>query len=182
MRYYASGIAAILVLAFVIYGVNQFMKRSGSVNVDGNIVEISGPKWMVTPVKGSPMINNMVMKAIDNLGIGGVITTNDSSKAELYVAGLGTVTIEPGSRIKLVKSTNDEHRIALEYGSIDASIIAKPRTFLLKRAMLRLLTLAVLTNSVLTRAATDCCMSVPEGLRLNQQAAGSQLFPKENSV
>jgi anti-sigma-K factor RskA len=129
MRYYASGIAAILVLAFVVYGVNQFMKRSGSLNVDGSIVEISGPKWMVTPVKGSPMINNMVMKAIDSLGIGGVITTNDSSKAELYVAGLGTVTIEPGSKVRLIKSSNEEHRIALDYGSIDASIIAKPRTF-----------------------------------------------------
>lgn len=129
MRYYVSGIAAVLVLAFVIYGVNQFMKRSGEVSVDGNIVEISSPKWMVTPIKGSPMINNMVMKAIDSLGIGGVITTNDSSKAELYVAGLGTVTIEPGSKIRLVKSVEGEHRIALDYGSIDASINAKPRTF-----------------------------------------------------
>lgn len=129
MRYYVSGIASMLVLAFVIYGVNQFMKRSGDINIDGNIVEISGPKWMVTPVKGSPMINNMVMKAIDSLGIGGVITTNDSSKAELYVAGLGTVTIEPGSKVRLVKSIEGEHRIALDYGSIDASIIAKPRTF-----------------------------------------------------
>lgn len=130
MRYYMSGIAAVIVLAFVIYGVNQFMKRSGdTINISNNVVEIGGPKWMVTSIKGSPMINNMVMKAIDSLGIGGFITTNDSSKAELFVAGLGTVTIEPGSKVRLIKSVEGEHRIALDYGSIDASILAKPRTF-----------------------------------------------------
>lgn len=133
-RYYISGIAAIVVLAFVIYGVNQFMKRSSNDFVTDNIVEIGGPKWMVTPIKGSPMINDMVMKAIDSLSVGGFITTNDSSRAELYVAGLGTVTIEPGSKVRLVKSVEGEHRIALEYGSIDASIIAKPRTFFVDAA------------------------------------------------
>jgi hypothetical protein len=131
MRYYISGLAAVFVLAFVIYGVTQFMKRSGdNLNISGNdIVEIGGPKWMVTPLKGSPLLNDMVMKAIDSLGIGGYITTNDSSKAELYVAGLGTVVIEPGSKVRLIKSAPGEHRIALDYGSIDASILAKPRTF-----------------------------------------------------
>lgn len=130
-RYYVSGLAAVIVLAFVIYGVNQFMKTNdGTFNkLSDNVVEIGGPKWMVTPIKGSPMINNLVMKAIDSLGIGGYITTNDSSKAELYVAGLGTVTIEPNSKVRLVKSVEGEHRIALDYGSIDASILAKPRTF-----------------------------------------------------
>lgn len=130
MRYYMSGIAAVLILAFVIYGVNQFMKRSSDVNLTNGIVEISGgPKWMVTSLKGSPIINNMVMKAIDSLGIGGYVSTDDSSKAELYVAGLGSVIIEPNSRVKLVKSVEGEHRIQLDYGSIDANIMAKPRTF-----------------------------------------------------
>lgn len=131
IRYYMSGIAAVVVLAFIIYGVNQFTKRSGSENnyISGSVIEIGGPKWMVTPIKGSPLINNMVMKAIDSLAIGGEITTNDSSKAELYVAGLGSIIIEPGSKVRLVKSVEGEHRIALDYGSIDASILAKPRTF-----------------------------------------------------
>lgn len=131
LRYYASGIAAVLILAFVIYGINQFMKsrNSDSLGLTDNIVEVGGPKWMVTSIKGSPLINNMVMKAIDSLGIGGYVTTDDSSKAELYVAGLGSVIIEPNSKVKLVKSTEGEHRIQLDYGSIDANIFAKPRTF-----------------------------------------------------
>jgi len=130
MRYYASGLAAVFILAFVIYGVNQFLKRSNDINLSDDIVEISGsPKWMVTSIKGSPLINNMVMKAIDSLAIGGYVTTDDSSKAELYVAGLGSVVIEPNSKVKLVKSVEGEHRIQLDYGSIDANILATPRTF-----------------------------------------------------
>ncbi len=130
-RYYASGIAAVLILAFVIYGVNQFMKsrNSGTLGLTDNIVEVGGPKWMVTSIKGSPLINNMVMKSIDSISIGGYVTTDDSSKAELYVAGLGSVIIEPNTKVKLIKSTEGEHRIQLDYGSIDASIFAKPRTF-----------------------------------------------------
>jgi hypothetical protein len=131
LRYYASGIAAALILAFVIYGVNEFVKsqKSGGIVLTDNIVEVGGPKWMVTSLKGSPLINNMVMKAIDSIAIGGYVTTDDSSKAELYVAGLGSVIIEPGSKVKLIKSIEGEHRIQLDYGSIDANIFAKPRTF-----------------------------------------------------
>jgi hypothetical protein len=104
-------------------------RNSDTLGLTDNIVEVGGPKWMVTSIKGSPLINNMVMKAIDSLGIGGYVTTDDSSKAELYVAGLGSVIIEPNSKVKLIKSTEGEHRIQLDYGSIDASIFAKPRTF-----------------------------------------------------
>jgi hypothetical protein len=130
MRYYMSGIAAVLILAFVVYGVNQFLKKGSDINLTNGIVEVSGgPKWMVTSLKGSPIINNMVMKAIDSLGIGGFVSTDDSSKAELYVAGLGSVIIEPNTKVKLIKSVEGEHRIQLDYGSIDANIMAKPRTF-----------------------------------------------------
>jgi hypothetical protein len=130
MRYYFSGIAAVLILAFVVFGVNRYMKSRNDVDLNSNIVEISGgPKWMVTSLKGAPLLNNLVMKAIDSLGIGGYVTTDDSSKAEIYVAGLGSVIIEPNSRVKLTKSSTEEHRIQLDYGSIDANINAKPRTF-----------------------------------------------------
>ena len=130
MRYYFSGIAAVLILAFVIYGVNRYMKTRTNADLNTNIVEISGgPKWMVTSLKGAPLLNNLVMKAIDSLGVGGYITTDDSSKAELYVAGLGSVIIEANSRVKLKKSVNGEHRIQLDYGSIDANISAAPRSF-----------------------------------------------------
>jgi anti-sigma-K factor RskA len=65
IRYYISGVAAVILLAFIIYGVNQFIKRPGENNfVTGNVIEIGGPKWMVTPIKGSPMINNMVINTV----------------------------------------------------------------------------------------------------------------------
>ncbi|MCI0448836.1 MAG: zf-HC2 domain-containing protein, partial [Chlorobi bacterium] len=128
-RYYISGIAAVLVLAFVIFGVTQFLKRGSDTVITDGIVDVASPHWKVVPIKGNPMINNLVMKAYDSLGIGGYIVTDDSSRAELYVANLGSVIMEPNTKVKLVKSTEGEHRIELDYGSIDASIIASPRSF-----------------------------------------------------
>jgi BMFP domain-containing protein YqiC len=180
MRYYISGIAAVVVLAFVIYGVNQFMKRSGSniTDLSSNVVEIGGPKWMVTPIKGSPMINDMVMKAIDSLAIGGFITTNDSSKAELYVAGLGTVTIEPGSKVRLIKSAPGEHRIALDYGSIDASILAKPRTFFVDAGNVTAVDLGCSYKFSIDKAG-DGLLYVRSGMVALESASGRQSIVPE---
>ncbi|HJY64865.1 MAG TPA: zf-HC2 domain-containing protein, partial [Ignavibacteria bacterium] len=127
-KYYVSGLAAVFALAFIIYLVTQFKQGSEMKIVSNGTVEI-GTKWKVTNVKGSPMIDNVMMKYVDSISLGQYIITDDSSRAELVAASLGTVTIEPNSRVKFVKSTAGEHRIELVYGSIDANIIAKPRSF-----------------------------------------------------
>ena len=128
VKYYVSGLAAVFVLAFLIYVVSQY-RQGGEINViSGNIVDI-GTKWKVNSVKGSPMIDGLVMKNSDSISLGQYVITDDSSRAELYVANLGTVVIEPNSKVKFVKSTEGEHRIELVYGTVDANIIAKPRSF-----------------------------------------------------
>jgi hypothetical protein len=45
------------------------------------------------------------------------------------VAGIGSIVIEPNSKIRISRSDTGEHRIALEYGTIDANIAAAPKTF-----------------------------------------------------
>lgn len=128
LKYYVSGLAAVFVLAFMIYVVSQY-RQGGEINViTGNVVDI-GAKWKVNSVKGSPMIDGLVMKNSDSIGLGQFIITDDSSRAELYVANLGTVIVEPNSKIKFTKTTEGEHRIELVYGTVDANIIAKPRSF-----------------------------------------------------
>jgi hypothetical protein len=128
LKYYVSGLAAVFVLAFMIYVVSQY-RQGGEINViTGNIVDI-GAKWKVNTVKGSPMIDGLMMKSTDSIGMGQYITTDDTSRAELFVASLGTVIIEPNSKVKFVKSMEGEHRIELVYGTVDANILAKPRSF-----------------------------------------------------
>jgi len=128
VKYYVSGLAAVFVLAFLIYIVSQY-RQGGEINViTGNIVDI-GTKWKVNSVKGSPMIDGLMMKNSDSIGLGQFIITDDSSRAELYVASLGTVVIEPNSKVKFTKSIEGEHRIELVYGAVNANILAKPRSF-----------------------------------------------------
>jgi len=127
-KYYVSGLAAVFALAFIIYMVSQF-KKGSEINIVSNGVVDIGTKWKVNNIKGSPMIDDIMMKNTDSISLGQYIITDDSSRAELVIASLGTVTIEPNSRIKFVKSSDGEHRIELVYGSIDANILAKPRSF-----------------------------------------------------
>ncbi len=129
LRYYVSGLAAVFALAFIIYMVSQF-RQGSEINIvsDGSIFE-TATKWRITTIKGTPMIDNVLMKNVDSIAVGQYIITDDSSRAELTAANLGTVIIEPNSRVKFTKSAGGEHRIELVYGSIDADIIAKPRSF-----------------------------------------------------
>ncbi|HEY3252224.1 MAG TPA: zf-HC2 domain-containing protein [Ignavibacteria bacterium] len=128
-RYYISGLAAVFALAFIIYVVSQFRQGSSNINVISTGIVETSAKWKVTPVKGSPMIDGLMMKAADSISLGEYIITDDSSRAELTVANLGTVTIEPKTKVRFVKSVEGEHRIELVYGTIDANILAKPRSF-----------------------------------------------------
>lgn len=128
LRYYVSGFAAVFVLAFIIYMVSQFRKGNDINIVSTSIIE-AGAKWKVSNLKGSPMIDNLLMKNTDSISIGQYLITDDTSRAELTVANLGTVTVEPNSKIRFVKSAEGENRIELVYGTIDADILAKPRSF-----------------------------------------------------
>ena len=128
LRYYVSGLAAVFALAFIIYLVSLFRQGNEINVVSSDIVEI-GAKWKVSNLKGSPMIDNLLMKNNDSINIGQYLITDDTSRAELTVGNLGTVTIEPNSKIKFLKDSDGESRIELVYGTIDANILAKPRSF-----------------------------------------------------
>jgi len=91
--------------------------------------KVMAPYWKVTTVSGTTTVGTNVIGAIDSLKPGDWLETKDSSQAILEVPGLGKVTVESNTKIQLVKSETNEHRIAIEYGTINADIISKPRTF-----------------------------------------------------
>jgi hypothetical protein len=57
------------------------------------------------------------------------IETRGGSRATITVGNIGTVAVEPGSRVGLGASRPDEYRISLAYGTINAKIDAPPRLF-----------------------------------------------------
>ena len=58
------------------------------------------------------------------------IDTSEGSKARIIVGTLGTVDVEPGTRVQLGKVHDSEYRLALAHGTISAQINAPPRLFI----------------------------------------------------
>jgi len=91
--------------------------------------------WVVTAKQGAP-----VVRAADGeisrgaLARGGVVETDARSSAVLTVGRIGRAELGPGSRLRLLGDDASEHRLALEHGTMHASIDAPPRYFLVQTA------------------------------------------------
>jgi hypothetical protein len=86
-----------------------------------------GPKgtWeVVRYVVGSDQI-----ESTSRLAVGGLLETDGSSRALLNVGQIGTVELDPNSRVRLIETHLTEHRLALDRGKIRAKIWAPPRLF-----------------------------------------------------
>jgi hypothetical protein len=62
------------------------------------------------------------------------IETGSSSRAEIKIGDIGTVEIEPNTRVRVVTEKPGEHRLRLAHGEIRATISAPPRLFFVDTA------------------------------------------------
>jgi hypothetical protein len=62
------------------------------------------------------------------------IETDARSRVVLKVGAIGTVEVEPNTRVRVVKDRASEHRFALAHGEIRASITAPPKLFFVDTA------------------------------------------------
>lgn len=86
--------------------------------------------WPVNPIDGAPMVGARAVRETGRLKIGQWLTTDAGSRAQVEVPGLGSVTVDENTRLRLVRAGRDEKRLALERGTIHAFIVAPPRLFL----------------------------------------------------
>ncbi|MFV8755063.1 FecR domain-containing protein [Nannocystaceae bacterium ST9] len=63
------------------------------------------------------------------LPIGEWLETSDEVSARLEIADIGDLTVHGGSRVRLVGTGHDEHRLELAEGRISALVVAPPRLF-----------------------------------------------------
>jgi putative zinc finger protein/FecR-like protein len=63
------------------------------------------------------------------MAVGEWVQTDASSRARIRIGDIGTVDVAPGTRMQLVASGSDAHRLNLAHGSISAVIVAPPRLF-----------------------------------------------------
>ncbi|MEO8663920.1 MAG: zf-HC2 domain-containing protein [Ignavibacteria bacterium] len=126
-KYYLSGIAAVLLIAAVFYGVknlnvsNDRLSQQSTFGMD--------TYWKVSNLQGTPLIGDLQMSSNDSIKEGQWIQTNYDSRAELLVADLGKVIIEPNSKVIFVKGVDGNNRILVEYGTINTNMNSLPETF-----------------------------------------------------
>jgi hypothetical protein len=82
----------------------------------------SSPGWQVSRLEGST--------SVDEIKVGEWLQTDASSRARITVGNIGTVDVEPNTRVRLVAASPTEHRLTLARGEISATVTAPPRLFL----------------------------------------------------
>jgi ferric-dicitrate binding protein FerR (iron transport regulator) len=82
---------------------------------------LSGPSWEVTGLPGTSQLRP-----------GEVLQTDSVSEAQVKIANIGQLKVEPNTRIRLLVSKPDEHRIALDRGRLEASTWSPPRLFIVE--------------------------------------------------
>jgi hypothetical protein len=80
------------------------------------------PTWQVSRLEGSP--------STDQIKVGEWLQTDATSRARITVGNIGTVDVEPNTRVRLVAASPTEHRLTLARGEISATVTAPPRLFL----------------------------------------------------
>lgn len=112
------GVTAAAALA-IVAGVREWRSR--------NHVAIA--EWDVTTIDGSPVIGTQSVNDKGSLRSGEWLETDADSRARVDVANIGHVTVGPASAIRLMGSSEKEHRIELARGEVSAFIWAPPRLF-----------------------------------------------------
>jgi hypothetical protein len=85
--------------------------------------------WTVERLEGAPRVGMAVVKDGGRLVVGQWLETDASSRARVEVGSIGEVQVEPNTRLRLLRARADEHRLALERGTMHAVIWAPPRLF-----------------------------------------------------
>jgi hypothetical protein len=82
--------------------------------------------WSIATVQGTPKINGTAIGSRGQLAVGEVLETDANSSADVRVARIGVMRVEPGSRVELISTRSGKHRIALRRGTISAQLWAPP--------------------------------------------------------
>jgi ferric-dicitrate binding protein FerR (iron transport regulator) len=85
--------------------------------------------WQVSRLAGTPAVGASSIGDAARLQVGQWLETDAASRARIAVPGIGFVDVEPGTRIGLLQTHKDQHRLSLEHGKMHAWISAPPRLF-----------------------------------------------------
>jgi hypothetical protein len=80
-------------------------------------------RWEVVRTTGSQPART------ETIGTGDWLQTDAHSTAEMQIGTIGKVEVEPGTRLRIVATKQNDNRLSLEHGEIAATISAPPKLF-----------------------------------------------------
>lgn len=83
----------------------------------------------VERLDGAPRVGDAPMAASARLGVGEWLVTDETARARIAVADIGTVDVGTRSRVRLTATGPSQHRLDLAQGAISAKVDAPPRLF-----------------------------------------------------
>jgi hypothetical protein len=119
-RFIPQLVAATLLLALV--GGAVYLVRLGGSDND--------PRAVVTGWSVEKLAGDLSPGRHDTLAVGGTLETGSDDRARVQVANIGNIELAPNSRVRLVETGADRHRLALDRGKLSARILAPPRLFI----------------------------------------------------
>lgn len=90
------------------------------------------PSLEVHSLDGAPLLAQSRLEGRGRLQVGEWLETDASARAQINIADIGRVEVEPNSRIGLINTRASEHRLKLAKGRIQAQVIAPPRIFIIE--------------------------------------------------
>jgi len=93
-----------------------------------------GPRLEVVRLQGTPSIGSEHIGGTGQIAKGQWLETDASSKALIQIGDIGTVQVDPNSRVRLLADRPEEHRLSLAQGKISARVFAPPRLFFVETA------------------------------------------------
>ncbi|HEY4360478.1 MAG TPA: FecR family protein [Bryobacteraceae bacterium] len=85
--------------------------------------------WDVVRLDGAPAVGSKALEGAGKIAEGEWLQTDGASRARINVSDIGTVEVEPNTRLRFVASKPGEQRLRLAQGEIRASVSAPPRLF-----------------------------------------------------
>jgi hypothetical protein len=122
-RWVFAGMAALALLAVTFFGVVYL-----------RIAHPADTRWEAVRIDGSPAVGAKHFRENAKIAAGDWIETDSSSRARIEVGDIGSVEVEPNTRLRVVTAKPGEHRLALARGEIHAKISAPPRLFFVDTA------------------------------------------------
>jgi hypothetical protein len=92
-------------------------------------ISLRSRSWNVSRIAGRPAVDGRSVSDRARIARGEWLVTDNASRARVSVGSIGSVDVEPNTRLQLVAAGGREHRMALDRGTIHARIWAPPKFF-----------------------------------------------------